>query len=129
MGDIRTLFEMALNERATTIEGIIFPSIQKILGDGRINNKNGGKDLRFDLGGEDKQSIKKISNAFKKLKQDVSIEAAAAGDYANGANSGKFTTFIVTFNKDSKLSSLKISTGDTVKLVDNNPPGPSCIVN
>ena len=78
MGDIRTLFEMALNERATTVEGIIFPSIQKILGDGRINNKNGGKDLRFDLGGEDKQSIKKISNAFKKLKQDVSIEAAAA---------------------------------------------------
>ena len=122
MGDIRALFEMALNERATTIEGVIFPSIQKILGDGRINSKNGGKDLRFDLGGEDKQSIKKISNAFKKLKQDVSIEVAAAGDYANGANSGKFTTFIVKFNKDSKLSSLKISAGDTVKLVDNNPP-------
>ena len=122
MGDIRTLFEMALNERATTIEGVIFPSIQKILGAGRINSKNGGKDLRFDLGGEDKQSIKKISNAFRKLKQDVSIEAVAAGDYTNGANSGKFTTFLVTFNKDSKLSSLNISAGDTVKLVDNNPP-------
>lgn len=121
-GDIRTRFEIALNERATTIEGIIFPSLQKMLGDGRINNKSGGKDLRFDLGGEDKKSIKKISNAFKKLKQDVKIEAVAAGDYANGSNSGKFTTFLVTFNKGSKISSLNISAGDTVKLVDNNPP-------
>ena len=27
-GDIRTRFEVALNERATTIEGIIFPSLR-----------------------------------------------------------------------------------------------------
>jgi len=122
MRDVRVLFEMALNERATTIEGVIFPSMQKLLGAGRINSKGGGKDLRFDLGGEDKQSIKKISNAFRKLKQDTKIEAIAAGDYANGANSGKFTTFIVTFTKDSKISSLQIKAGDIVKLVDNNPP-------
>lgn len=122
MRDIRTLFEMALNERATTIEGILFPSMEKLLGSGRINSKGGGKDLRFDLGGDDKKSTKKIDGAFKKLKQDVNIEAVAAGDYASGANSGKFTTFIVTFNTNSKISSLNIKKGDTLKLVDNNPP-------
>ena len=106
IGDIRARFEMALNERATTIEGILFPSMEKLLGSGRINSKGGGKDLRFDLGGDDKKSIKKIDSAFKRLKQDVSIEAVAAGDYASGANSGKFTTFIVTFNTNSKISSL-----------------------
>lgn len=122
LGDIRARFQMALNERATTIEGILFPSMEKLLGSGRINSKGGGKDLRFDLGGDDKKSIKKIDSAFKRLKQDVSIEAVAAGDYASGANSGKFTTFIVTFNTNSKISSLNIKKGDIIKIVDNNPP-------
>ena len=85
-GDIRTLFEMAMNENARTIEGAILPPLQKLLGTGRINSKGGGKDLRFDLGGEDKKSIKKISSAFSKLKQSsIKIEAVAAGEYKDAA--------------------------------------------
>ena len=122
-GDIRTLFEMAMNENARTIEGAILPPLQKLLGTGRINSKGGGKDLRFDLGGEDKKSIKKISSAFSKLKQSsIKIEAVAAGEYKDGSNSGKFTTFLITFTKDSKISSINVKAGDVIKIVDNNPP-------
>tara|TARA_B110000208_G_scaffold86901_1_gene109996 strand:+ start:72 stop:1523 length:1452 start_codon:yes stop_codon:yes gene_type:complete len=122
-GDIRTLFEMAMNENARTIEGAILPPLQKLLGTGRINSKGGGKDLRFDLGGEDKKSIKKISSAFSKLNQSsIKIEAVAAGEYKDGSNSGKFTTFLITFTKDSKISSINVKAGDVIKIVDNNPP-------
>lgn len=121
--DIRTRFEVALNENARTIEGAILPSLQKILGPGRINNKSGNKDLRFDLGGDEKSSLKKIEGALGKLKlNQIKIDVVGAGDYANGSNSGKFSTYIVTFLQDSKLKSLSIKSGDVIKIVDNNPP-------
>jgi len=123
INDIRARFEMVLNENARTIEGAILPSLQKILGSGRINNKHGNKDLRFDLGGDEKSAIKKIEGALKKLKlNQVKIDIVGAGDYANGSNSGKFITYIVTFLEDSKLKSLSIKSGDLIKIVDNNPP-------
>jgi hypothetical protein len=121
--DIRTRFELAVNENARTIEGAILPSLQKILGAGRINNKSGNKDIRFDLGGDEKSTLKKIEGAFGKLKlNQIKIDAVGAGDYVNGSNSGKFSTYIVTFLQDSKLKSLNIKSGDVIKIVDNNPP-------
>jgi hypothetical protein len=121
--DIRTRFEVLLKENARTIEGLVLPSLEKILGKGRINTKNGGKDLRFDLGGDEKKSIAMIMDALNKIGlSSVEIKAVGPGDYANGGNSGKFTTYIVTFTTDSKISSLKISKGDIIKFVDNKPP-------
>ena len=123
IGDIRTRFEAAMNENARTIEGAILPSLKKILGSGRINNKSGNKDIRFDLGGDEKSTIKKIEGALRKLKLDqIKIDVAGAGDYASGSNSGKFSTYIITFLQDSKLSTLDIKSGDIIKIVDNNPP-------
>lgn len=121
--DIRTKFENALNEKARTIEGSIFPSLQKILGNGRINSKSAGKDLRFDLGGDEKKSMDAITKALNKIGiKSLDIESVAPGDYTNGSNSGKFTTYLVTFTDDVKLSSLKIAKGETIKFVDNKPP-------
>ena len=124
-GDIRARFQLAmdlaLNEAARTIEGTVLPAMQKILGSGRINTKNGGKDLRFDLGGDSKNSLKLITDALNKIgATKFDIVTAGPGEYANGSNSGKFTTFIVTFGED--LKDLKVSTGDVIKFVDNNPP-------
>ena len=122
-GDFKARFEILLNENARTVEGLIFPSLEKILGKGRINNKNGGKDLRFDLGGDEKKSITMISNALNKIGLKLfDIVTAGPGDYANGGNSGKFTTYIITFTSDVTMSSLKISKGEIVKFVDNKPP-------
>lgn len=123
VGDFRAKFEILLNENARTVEGLILPSLEKILGKGRINTKNGGKDLRFDLGGDEKKSIVIISNALNKIGlKSFDIVTASPGDYANGGNSGKFTTYIITFTENVKMSSLKISKGDVIKFVDNKPP-------
>lgn len=132
IGDIRARFAAAMynkmelneNERARTIEGAILPSLEKSLGSGRIHHKSGNKDLRFDLGGDEKSAIKKIEGALKKLKlNQIKIDVAGVGDYTNGSNSGKFITYIVTFLQDLKLTkSLDIKTGDLIKIVDNNPP-------
>jgi hypothetical protein len=124
-GDIRARFQLAmdrsLNEAARSIEGTLLPAMQKILGNGRINVKGGGKDLRFDLGGDSKAALKAITNALNKVgASKFDIVTAGPGEYANGANSGKFTTFIVTFGEDVK--DLKVSIGDVIKFVDNNPP-------
>lgn len=123
MNDIRIRFEALLNENARTIEGLIFPSLEKILGKGRINTKSGGKDLRFDLGGDEKKSSSLISNALNTIGlKSFNITIVGPGDYSNGGNSGKFSTYIVTFTENSKMASLKISKGDIVKFVDNKPP-------
>jgi hypothetical protein len=120
-GDIRARFQLALNEAARSIEGTVLPAMQKLLGPGRINTKNGGKDLRFDLGGDSKSALKSISDALNKLgASKFDIVTAGPGEYSNGSNSGKFTTFIVTFGEDVK--DLKVSIGDVIKFVDNNPP-------
>ena len=123
-GDIRARFQLAmdlLNESARTIEGTVLPAMEKILGSGRINTKNGGKDLRFDLGGDSKNALKLISDALNKVgATNFDITTAAPGEYSNGSNSGKFTTFIVTFGED--VDSIKASKGDVIKFVDNNPP-------
>ena len=124
-GDIRARFQLAmdisLNEAARSIEGTVLPAMQKILGSGRINTKNGGKDLRFDLGGDSKAALKSITDALNKVgATKFDIVTAGPGEYANGANSGKFTTFIVTFGED--VPDLKASIGDVIKFVDNNPP-------
>lgn len=123
IGDIRARFDLLLNENARTIEGMILPSLEKILGKGRVNAKNGGKDLRFDLGGDEKKSREAIINALNKIGlKSFDITTAGPGDYSNGGNSGKFTTYIVTFTENTKMASLKISKGDVVKFVDNKPP-------
>ena len=124
-GDIRARFQLAmdlaLNESARSIEGTVLPAMQKILGHGRINTKNGGKDLRFDLGGDSKAALSAITSALNKVgATKFDIVTAGPGEYANGSNSGKFTTFIVTFGEDVK--DLKASIGDVIKFVDNNPP-------
>lgn len=124
-GDIRARFQLAmdlaLNEAARSIEGTVLPAMQKILGHGRINTKNGGKDLRFDLGGDSKVALTLITNALNKVgATKFDIVTAGPGEYASGANSGKFTTFIITFGEDVK--DLKASIGDVIKFVDNNPP-------
>lgn len=124
-GDIRARFQLAmdltLNEAARTIEGTVLPAMEKILGSGRINTKNGGKDLRFDLGGDSKKALQLISDALNKVgATNFDIITAGPGEYSNGANSGKFTTFIVTFGED--VDSIKASKGDVIKFVDNNPP-------
>jgi hypothetical protein len=123
IGDVRARFDLLLNENARTIEGMILPSLEKILGRGRINTKGGGKDLRFDLGGDEKKSKEAIVNALDKIGlKSIEITTAGPGDYSNGGNSGKFTTYIITFTENTKMSSLKISKGDVVKFVDNKPP-------
>jgi len=123
LGDIRARFENALNENARTIEGTILPPLEKILGAGRINSKNGGKDLRFDLGGVEQKTTKSISSALNAIGlNSFNISVIGAGDYGNGANSGKFTTYLVLFTKDSTISSINIKKGETIKFVDNNPP-------
>ena len=124
-GDIRARFQLAmdltLNEAARTIEGTVLPAMEKILGSGRINTKNGGKDLRFDLGGDSKKALQLISDALNKVgATNFDIITAGPGEYSNGSNSGKFTTFIVTFGED--VDSIKASKGDVIKFVDNNPP-------
>lgn len=125
-GDIRTRFEIGLNsinEAATTIEGVILPALSKKLGKGRVNNKSGNKDVRFDLGGDEKKAPKQIEKALKFLKiKDVSIDVVGPGDYANGGNSGKFFTYIVTFKSPIKMGKVDIKEGDSFKIVDNNPP-------
>ena len=116
IGDIRARFENALNENARTIEGTILPPLEKILGAGRINSKNGGKDLRFDLGGVEQKTTKSISSALNAIGlNQFNISVIGAGDYGNGANSGKFTTYLVLFTKDSTISSINIKKGETTK--------------
>lgn len=125
-GDIRARFEMemmSLNEAATTIEGAILPSLSKKLGKGRVNNKSGNKDLRFDLGGDEKSAVKQIEKALKSLKiKDITISIAGPGDYLNGGNSGKFFTYIVAINSPIQLGRVQVKAGDQFKIVDNNPP-------
>ena len=125
VGDFRAKFEaaMQLNENATTIEGILLAPLEKKLGKGRVNSKSGNKDLRFDLGGEEKSTIKSIQNALNTLGiSDINITTVAPGDYANGGNSGKFYTYIVTLSSDITIGRLNIKSGDSFKIVDNNPP-------
>ena len=128
--DIRTQFQIALtkqynaiNENNKTIEGALLNSLAKILGDGRINNKHGNKDIRFDLGGNERRARRNIEKAFKKLKiKDINIEVAAPQDYMQGASSGKFFTYIITINEPITIDRKDFITGTQLKIVDNNPP-------
>jgi len=125
VGDIRAKFEaaMQLNENATTIEGILLAPLEKKLGKGRVNSKSGNKDMRFDLGGEEKTTIKSIQGALNSVEiQNANITTVAPGDYANGGNSGKFYTYIITLSADISLGKLNLKSGDSFKIVDNNPP-------
>ena len=122
--DIRVRFEVALNEASSrTIEGNLLPLLNKIFGEGRVNSKNGRKDLRYDLGGDVKKSIESIEGALKKVGLDFfEVTSAAPGQYKDGGNSGKFYTYIVTFNKPQVIGKYKIRKGEVVKFVDNKPP-------
>ena len=118
-GDIRAKFQLALNEAARSIEGTVLPAMQKLLGHGRINTKNGGKDLRFDLGGDSKVALTAISNALNKVgATKFDIVTAGPGEYSNGANSGKFTTFIVTFGEDDYIIKTADDLYDLVLLLE-----------
>lgn len=124
LGDIRTRFEVALNEASSrTIEGNLLPLLDKILGGGRINSKNGRKDLRYDLGGDTNKSTQSVKDALEKIGlADFEITTAGPGQYKDGGNSGKFYTYIVTFNKPQVVGKYKIRKGEVVKFVDNKPP-------
>jgi hypothetical protein len=122
--DIRVRFQMALNEAATTIEGNLLPELDKILKmKGRINSKGGNKDLRYDLGGDTSKASQTISDALKSVGlSDFNVEAIEPSDYKAGSNSGKFYTFVVTFNKAQKVKRIKVAKGQVIKFVDNKPP-------
>lgn len=120
--DIRVRFQVAMNEAATTLEGVLLPMMSKLLGNGRVNSKSGNKDLRFDLGGDPKKSTQQIEKALQRVKlSDFEINAVAPADYKEGSNSGKFYTYVVTFKKEQKIGRYKIAAGEVLKFVDNKP--------
>jgi hypothetical protein len=122
IGDFKARFDIAMNENSRTIEGQILDPLSRILGKGRINSKNGNKDIRFDLGGDTKTATNKIEKALNTLKISNSIQLAMPGDYSNGANSGKFYTYTVTLTEPYINGKVTMNPGESFKIVDNNPP-------
>jgi hypothetical protein len=112
-----------INEAANTIESAIFPSLEKYLGRGRVNSKNGKKDIRFDLGGIEILAIKSIKQSLHAVGiNNVIISIIAPADYKNGSNSGKFFTHVITMTESVTIGKVNLKKGDIFKIVDNTPP-------
>lgn len=122
--DIRTRFEMAMNEAKTSYSQGLSQVVRDILLKNKIRgNKTQNLDgLRFGISGDSKQTIDYLSNVVLKgiNQQHYTItfegpDRAKKGD----AKSGTYNTYKITIINPIAINKYKAQPGDAVYIIDN----------
>jgi hypothetical protein len=123
--DIRTRFEMAMNESKNLYSQDLAKQVRDLLLKNKVRGNKVQKldELRFGISGDSKETIKFLSDKVLnsgKIDRDYTLTFEAPDRAKKGdAKSGSFNTYKITIINPFKVGKYKTKPGDIVYIIDN----------